>query len=80
MGLECVPYIPGSSRYVKFLPFGRFFLVKRHKFYPIGRSRFMVNVEVKYSMHGAHEYEFGKMGSRVTGPPRVNERLGVHRK
>ena len=29
----------GSSRYVKFLPFGRF-LVKRHKFCTLGRSRY----------------------------------------
>ena len=27
------PLIPGSSRYVNFLPFGRFFWVKRHKCY-----------------------------------------------
>ncbi len=33
-------FIPGSSRYVKFLPFGRFFLVKRHTFYTLGRSRY----------------------------------------
>ena len=33
--------IPGSSRYVKFLPFGRFLLVKRHKFYTLGRSRYI---------------------------------------
>ena len=33
--------IPGSSRYVKFLPFGRsFFLVKRHNFCTLGRSRY----------------------------------------
>ena len=38
---EVVPFIiPGSSRYVKFLPFGRFFRVKRHKFYTLGRSRY----------------------------------------
>ena len=34
-------YIPGSSRYVKFLPFGSFFFVKRHKFYTLGRSRYI---------------------------------------
>ena len=34
-------YIPGSSKYVKFLPFGWFFLVKRHKFYTLGRSRYI---------------------------------------
>ena len=32
--------IPGSSRYVKCLPFGSFFWVKRHKFYTLGRSRY----------------------------------------
>ena len=30
--------IPGSSKYVKFPPFGRFFMVKYHKFYTLGRS------------------------------------------
>ena len=34
-------YIPGSSRYVKFQPFGRFFWVKTHKFYTLGRSRYI---------------------------------------
>ena len=28
-------------RYVKFLPLGRFLLVKRHKFYTLGRSRYI---------------------------------------
>ena len=30
------------TRYVKFLPFGRFLLVKRHKFYTLGRSRYTI--------------------------------------
>ena len=29
--------IPGSSRYVKILPFGSFFFGKKHKFYMLGR-------------------------------------------
>ena len=33
--------IPGSSRYAKILPCGRFFVVKRHKFYTLGRSRYV---------------------------------------
>ena len=33
--------IPGSSEYVRFLAFGRFFQVKRHKFYTLGRSRYI---------------------------------------
>ena len=34
-------YIPGSSRYVKFLPFGRFLGEFRHKFYTLGRCRYI---------------------------------------
>ena len=37
-----IKYIrPGSSEYVKFLAFGRFFQVKRHKFFTLGRSRYI---------------------------------------
>ena len=34
--------IPGSFRYVKFLPLGGFFWVKRHNFYTLGRSRYTI--------------------------------------
>lgn len=34
-------YIPGSSRYVNFLPFGSFSLVKRHNICTLGRSRYI---------------------------------------
>lgn len=36
-------YIPGSSRYVNFLPFGSFSLVKRHNICTLGRSRYIHN-------------------------------------
>ena len=44
-------YIPGSSRYVKFLPFGKFFRVKRHKFYTLGRSRYIIYIYIFYTTH-----------------------------
>ena len=35
-------HIPGSSKYVAFVPFGRFFFrVKRHNFYTLGRFRYI---------------------------------------
>ena len=34
----------GSSRHVKCLPFGSFCWVKRHKFYTLGRSRYIYNI------------------------------------
>ena len=43
---------------VEFLPFGRFFLVKRHKFYTLGRSRFK------------HKFKHQCVGGRCNQPTR----------
>ena len=40
--------IPGSSKYVKFPPFGRFFMVKYHKFYTLGRSIYIYILYISY--------------------------------
>ena len=56
--------IPGSSRYVKFLPFGRFFRVKRHKFYTLGRSRYTWNLFCLLLSLGPSKTRGPHLGSR----------------